>query len=117
MLSWAHLARGAGLSALLEVLVMLAVPRWRRPRLIITSAVIGFAAPFGWQAVLKLTHSYRFYTDLPVSFFPISYQDTGSGRCHIRDPLAHLGRRADAQRARQGGREPIAGDRGSRPAR
>lgn len=79
MLSWGHLAYGAGLSALLEILVMLAVPRWRRPVLILTSAAIGFAGPFGWQAVLKITESYRFYTDLPVPFFPISYQDAGSG--------------------------------------
>ncbi len=80
MLSWGHLAYGAALSAFVEVLVMLALPRWRRrPWLIVTAALIGFAGPFGWQAVLKVTESYRFYTDLPVSFFPISYQDTGSG--------------------------------------
>ena len=58
---------------------MLIVPPWRKPWLIVTSMLVGFAGPFGWQAVLKITESYRFYTDLPLTWFPISYQDVGSG--------------------------------------
>jgi|SRR5215210_2615583 len=79
MLSWGYLANGAAVSAVLEVLLLLCVPRWRKPWIIITTAIVGFCGPFGWQAVLKITESSRFYTDLPVSFFPISYQDAGSG--------------------------------------
>ena len=79
MISWGRILYGAGLSALLEALLMLLVPRWRRPILIATTAVVGFLAPFGWQAVLKITHSREFYTDLPIRAIPISWQDTGSG--------------------------------------
>jgi len=79
MLSYGHLANGAAVSAALEVALMLCVPRWRKPWLILTCAIVGFCGPFGWQVVLKITESSRFYTDLPVSFFPISWQDAGSG--------------------------------------
>ncbi|PXY16692.1 hypothetical protein BA062_38475 [Prauserella flavalba] len=78
-LSYPELLGGATMTAVLEVLLMLAVPKWRRPGLIATTAAIGFLVPAGWQIVLKLTHSYEFYTDLPLKIFPISWQDTGSG--------------------------------------
>lgn len=79
MLSYGYLANGAAVSAVLEVLLMVSVPRWRKPWLIFTCAIVGFCGPFAWQVVLKVTESSRFYTDLPVSFFPISWQDLGSG--------------------------------------
>ena len=79
MLSYGHLLYGATLTAVAEAGLMLAVPRWRKAGLIATTAAIGFLAPFGWQVVLKATHSYEFYTDLPFPPVPISWQDTGSG--------------------------------------
>lgn len=79
MLSYAHLLYGATMTAIAEVAVLLAVPRWRRPGLVAVSGVVGFLAPFGWQLVLKITHANEFYTDLPLAAFPVSWQDTGSG--------------------------------------
>ena len=79
MISWGRIVYGAGLSAVLEVLVMVLVPKWRKLWLVATTAAIGFLAPFGWQAVLKITHSREFFTDLPIQVIPISWQDTGSG--------------------------------------
>ena len=78
-LTFPELLGGATMTAFGEVLLMLAVPRWRRPGLIATTAAIGFLIPASWQLVLKVTHSYGFYTDLPLPVFPISWQDLGSG--------------------------------------
>jgi len=61
--TYGYLLYGATLTAIAETVLMLAVPRWRRPGLVITTAAIGFLAPFCWQVVLKITHSDEFYTD------------------------------------------------------
>ncbi|MCU1670826.1 MAG: hypothetical protein JWP40_3753 [Blastococcus sp.] len=79
MLSNGHIAYGLGLTALFEVLLTVAVPRWRRPALIATTTAVSVLAVLGWQYVLRATHAAQFFTDLPFRPFPISWQDTGSG--------------------------------------
>jgi hypothetical protein len=70
---------GVGLTALFEVVLTVAVPRWRRPALTLTTTAIAVLAVLGWQYVLRATHASQFFTDLPFRPFPISWQDTGSG--------------------------------------
>jgi hypothetical protein len=79
MLSNAHIAYGVGLTALFELVLTVAVPRWRRPALIATTTVATVLAVLGWQYVLRAAHATQFFTDLPFRPFPISWQDTGSG--------------------------------------
>ncbi len=79
MLSNAHIGYGLGLTALFELLLTVAVPRWRHPALIATTTVVSVLAVLGWQYVLRATHAAQFFTDLPFRPFPISWQDTGSG--------------------------------------
>ncbi|MDT5189657.1 MAG: hypothetical protein QOI28_1908, partial [Mycobacterium sp.] len=35
--------------------------------------------PAAWNAILHATHADQFFHDAPISVFPISWQDTGSG--------------------------------------
>jgi hypothetical protein len=79
VLSNGHIGYGLALTALFEVLLTVAVPRWRRPALIVTTTVVTVLAVLGWQYVLRATHAAQFFTDLPFRPFPISWQDTGSG--------------------------------------
>jgi hypothetical protein len=79
VLSNAHIGYGLALTALFEVLLTAAAPRWRRPALIATTTVVTVLAVLGWQVVLRATHAAQFFTDLPFRPFPISWQDTGSG--------------------------------------
>ena len=78
MISWVRIIYGANLSAVLEVLLMLLVPKWRKPSLIATTAAIGLIAPFGWQAVLK--------SPTPESSSPIC--PSGSSRSAGKTPAA-----------------------------
>jgi hypothetical protein len=79
MLSNFHLGYGLALTAFFEVVLTVAVPRWRRPALVVTTTVAAVLAVLGWQLVLRATHAATFFTDLPFGFFPISWQDSGSG--------------------------------------
>ena len=47
MLSDAQIGYGLGLNALFEVLLTVAVPRWRRPALIATTTVVTVLAVLG----------------------------------------------------------------------
>jgi hypothetical protein len=79
LLTNSHIAYGLALTALFEVILTLAVPRWRRPAFVATTTVVAVLAVLGWQYVLRATHASQFFTDLPFRPFPISWQDTGSG--------------------------------------
>ena len=78
MLSWGVIAYGAALSAILAVILVLAV-RERDPVVLVLVAVGAFAAPIAWNAILRAAHGDQFFTDAPTVVFPISWQDTGSG--------------------------------------
>jgi hypothetical protein len=79
VLTNSHILYGLALTAVFEVILTLAVPRWRRPELIVTTTVVTVLAVLGWQCVLRATHASQFFTDLPFRPFPVSWQDTGSG--------------------------------------
>lgn len=79
MLSWGEIAGGAALSAVLAVLLVLAAARDRRPGTLATVAAGAILGPVAWNAILRATNANQFFTDAPISFFPISWQDTGSG--------------------------------------
>lgn len=79
MLSYAHILYGLALTVIGEVVLTVAVPRWRRPGVVLTTVVSAFLGVLAWQFVLRVTHASQFFTDLPFRPFPVSWQDTGSG--------------------------------------
>jgi len=79
MLPTPQILYGPALTALFELILTIAVPRWRRPALILTTTAIAVLAVLGSQYVLRATHASQFFSDLPFRPFPISWQDTGSG--------------------------------------
>ncbi len=58
---------------------MIFVLRERRLGPIVTGALATAAAAIGWNAILRATHASNFFTDAPIAFFPVSWQDFGSG--------------------------------------
>ena len=79
MLSNGDILYGVGLTAAVEAVLAVVVPRWRRPLVVVTAAAVGFLATLVWQLVLGATHASEFFTDLPFRPFPVSWQDAGSG--------------------------------------
>jgi hypothetical protein len=51
VLSNGHIGYGLGLTALFEVLLTVAVPRWRRPAVIATTTIVAVLAVLGWQYI------------------------------------------------------------------
>jgi hypothetical protein len=78
MPSWGAIAYGAVLSGLLAAIGVWLLLRERRRSVLITSALAAAAAPLAWNAILRHTGG-DFFVDAPITVFPISYQDTGSG--------------------------------------
>ena len=79
MLSWGTISYGAALSAILAALLALVLARQRKPAVLAAVVVGTFAGPVAWNAILRTTHANQFFVDAPISFFPVSWQDTGSG--------------------------------------
>jgi hypothetical protein len=78
MLSWASIAYGAVLSAILAAVGVRFLLRERRPSVLVFAALSALLAPFAWNAILRHTGG-DFLVDAPIVVFPISFQDTGSG--------------------------------------
>ena len=78
MIEWGTILYGAALSGVAAVLGLLLV-RQRDKAVLVAGGLSAFAAPIGWNAILRATHSEEFFTDLPVAVFPASWQDFGSG--------------------------------------
>jgi Kef-type K+ transport system membrane component KefB len=79
MLSWGVIVYGAVLSTVLALLLVVLLARERRPAVLGSVAAGVVAGPLVWNAILRATNGSQFFTDAPISFFPISWQDTGSG--------------------------------------
>jgi hypothetical protein len=79
MLSWSTIVYGASLSAAGAALLVAVAVRRRRVAVIAAAAASGFAGPVAWNAILRATHANSFFVDAPVTAFPVSWQDTGSG--------------------------------------
>ncbi|GLZ27881.1 hypothetical protein Lesp02_00710 [Lentzea sp. NBRC 105346] len=91
MLSWSTIAYGAGLSAVLAVvLVALLVPK-RHVGVILTAGIAAGLGPAAWNAILNAVHAPGFFTDAPIRWFPVSWQDTGSGVFAIATAAVLLG--------------------------
>jgi len=114
MLSNGDILYGVGLTAAVEAVLAVVVPRWRRPLVVVTAAAVGFLATLVWQLVLGATHAREFFTDLPFRPFPVSWQDAGSGVAAFALG-ACPGLRSDAQGHPTGGHNVGPGDRGGRP--
>ncbi|WP_426997052.1 hypothetical protein [Pseudarthrobacter sp. N5] len=71
---------GAAMSAVLALLLVLLVLRERRPLLLATVFAAAFVMPVFWNSILGWTGAMGLFShDLPFAFFPVSWQDTGSG--------------------------------------
>jgi hypothetical protein len=79
VIDWKTILYGAALSALVAALVLAVVARDRRATIVFLGALAAAGGPIAWNAILRATHGDRFFTDAPISWFPISWQDTGSG--------------------------------------
>jgi hypothetical protein len=79
MIEWWQILYGAALSALAAALLLAVAVRGRRPDVIALGALAALAGPIAWNAMLRAAHGNQFFTDLPFTLFPISWQDTGSG--------------------------------------
>lgn len=79
MLSWAVIAYGAALSAVAATLLVGFAGRERRPAALACAAAGALLGAIAWNAILHATHADQFFHDAPISLFPISWQDTGSG--------------------------------------
>lgn len=78
MLSWGAIFYGAALSAIVAVLLVL-FARERDPAVLGCVALGAVVGPVAWNAILRATSANQFFTDAPIGFFPISWQDAGSG--------------------------------------
>ena len=79
MIGWGSIAYGAALSALLAAIVVALVMRERRPAVLVSAAFAAALGPLAWNAILHDVGGDRFFHDAPITVFPVSYQDTGSG--------------------------------------
>jgi hypothetical protein len=82
MPSWGAVAYGVALSVALAIVGVRLLLRERRVAVLAAAGVAAGLAPLLWDLILRHTGG-RFFTDAPGLVFPVSYEDTGSGR--VRD--------------------------------
>lgn len=79
MIGWSSILYGAALSALAAAAAVRLGLRERRITVIVSAAVAAAAAPIAWNAILRHLGGRQFFVDAPITVFPVSWQDTGSG--------------------------------------
>lgn len=79
MISWSSVIYGAVLSALFAAVLVFLIGRERRVGVIAAAAAGAIAGPVAWNAILIAVDGSQFFVDAPVPWFPVSWQDTGSG--------------------------------------
>jgi hypothetical protein len=79
VIDWKTILYGAGLSALAAAILLGIASRDRRGAVVVLGAVAAAAGPIMWNAILRAAHGNQFFTDAPIRWFPVSWQDTGSG--------------------------------------
>ena len=79
MIGWNVILYGAALSALAAAVLVAVAGRGRRGSAAVIGALAAAAGPIAWNAILRAAHGDQFFTDAPLAWFPISWQDTGSG--------------------------------------
>ncbi|NIH86266.1 hypothetical protein [Amycolatopsis granulosa] len=78
MISWGVIGYGALLSAIVAAVLLVATTRRQRLPVAITGALAAAAGPLAWNSILRATRGVSFFTDAPITVFPVSWQDTGS---------------------------------------
>ena len=79
MIGWGTIFYGAVLSAVAALALLGLVQRHAPVAAVAAAVASAFVAPIAWNAILRATDADRFFTDLPIRVFPVSWQDTGSG--------------------------------------
>jgi hypothetical protein len=79
VISWGTILYGAALSAILAVAAVFLIAGERKPLVLALVALSAILGPLGWNAVLHSAGNDDFFHDAPVSVFPVSWQDCGSG--------------------------------------
>ena len=91
MIEWPQIAYGAVLSALAAAAALALVGRPRRLSVIGAGAAAAALGPLVWNAILLAVNGREFFVDAPISVFPVSWQDTGSGVFALAAALLLLG--------------------------
>nr|WP_236822431.1 hypothetical protein [Arthrobacter sp. Chr15] len=79
MLSLGQIVLGALMSAVAGGALVALTVRGRRYATWGAGAVAAFVGPFAWNLILAAAGGAGFFVDAPIPFFPVSWQDTGSG--------------------------------------
>ena len=102
MIGWGTILSGAALAAAAAAGLGL-VFKARSPIVIVVMAASAAGGSIGWNAILHATHAAEFFTDAPITIFPASWQDFGSGVFSFATASLLLGlgplRNASARRA------------------
>ena len=102
MIGWGTILYGAALAAAAAAGLGV-VFRVRSPIGVVLMAISAAGGSIGWNAILQATHAEEFFTDAPITIFPASWQDFGSGVFTIATASLLLGlgplRAAPARRA------------------
>src|SRR5829696_1086627 len=77
MISWGTILYGAGLTFVLVAVVLRFVAH-APTATVLATALAGALSAIGWNAILHHTGG-DFFVDAPIVFFPVSWQDTGTG--------------------------------------
>jgi hypothetical protein len=78
MIAWGTILYGAALAAAAAAALGLLF-RVRSPVVVAFMAISAAGGSIGWNAILHATHAEEFFTDAPITVFPASWQDFGSG--------------------------------------
>jgi len=91
MISWGSILYGAALSALLAGALLALGSGLKRPGAIFVGALAAAAGPIAWNAILRAVNGTEFFVDAPIGFFPVSWQDVGSGVFAVAAACVALG--------------------------
>jgi hypothetical protein len=102
VIGWGTILYGAALAAVAAVALGI-LTRVRSIAVLALMAASAAGGSIGWNAILRATHAEEFFTDAPISVFPASWQDFGSGVFALAAATVVLGlgplRNAPARRA------------------
>ncbi|HKA03846.1 MAG TPA: hypothetical protein VKD67_05935 [Acidimicrobiales bacterium] len=90
MISWGSIVYGAALAALAAAGLGL-LARARSIVVLVSMAASAAGGSIGWNAILRATHAEEFFTDAPITVFPASWQDFGSGMFTLATATLALG--------------------------
>lgn len=101
MISWDTIVYGAALTLVAALAAVFLLLRERNRLVLVAAGVAAIAGPVAWNAVLHSMDANDFFVDAPLSLFPVSWQDTGTGVWTLA--LAAIGQCAVQRSARRAG--------------